>query len=405
MKNIGSKRLVAVILAIGLLMSYVIYQAVAYSKSEIETQIAYNETVYDYISANSFIVRDEEFIKNTAEGTTISFAKNGERVASGDTVSMVFSNETSAEAYIRITELENEIERYERLEAQADSRVVSVNALNSKINNVYKAYLDSVDNFDYSTALTNADEFRDAVTNMQIATSGSLDLTEKLNELRSELEKLRGTDISYSEIKSNNAGYYISGVDGYENALTYSEMASIEVADVEKALDYKPSDDQQNIAGRTVSSFIWYIACVVDSDEAVDITEDKVLYVNFPSRDIMMLPVRLYRLGDSQDGKSLVILSCDLMNEALCDIRIEEMQIVTQRYDGLKIKSSAIRTVDGQVGVYVLSGTVVEFKKVKIVYSSDNFTVVTPLEDEINTIQQYDKVIVKGVELYDSKLV
>ena len=71
-------------------LSYVISQLVSISKAEIETQIAMSETVYKTINTKCFVVRDEEYIVNTAKGTTISFAGNAERVAKGDTISMIF---------------------------------------------------------------------------------------------------------------------------------------------------------------------------------------------------------------------------------------------------------------------------------------------------------------------------
>ena len=97
-KKIGLKS-VAVILAISLVVSYVIYQCVLISKSDMETQFALMETVYKTIDTECFVVRDEKFIKNNVNGTTVSFASNGERVARGDTVSMVFNSSDDAVSF------------------------------------------------------------------------------------------------------------------------------------------------------------------------------------------------------------------------------------------------------------------------------------------------------------------
>ena len=108
-KNKFSLKAVAIVLAVSLLASYVIYQCVLLSKDDMETQFALTETVYNTIDTKCFVVRDEHFIKNNVNGTTVSFAKNGERVASGDTVSMVFKSSDDAVSYLKISELEKSI--------------------------------------------------------------------------------------------------------------------------------------------------------------------------------------------------------------------------------------------------------------------------------------------------------
>ena len=75
-----------------------------------ETEFALKETVYETIDTQCFVVRDEKFINNDAKGTTVSFVTNGERVAAGDTVSVVFNSIEDASSFLQIQELKKEIE-------------------------------------------------------------------------------------------------------------------------------------------------------------------------------------------------------------------------------------------------------------------------------------------------------
>ena len=131
---------------------------------------------------------------------------------------------------------------------------------------------------------------------------------------------------------------------------------------------------------------------------------DTTIYLNFPYEGIEKLPVTLYKIGNRDSKETMLILSCDLMNEQLADIRIEDVQIITEEYSGYKISNSAIRTVDGVKGVYVISGNLVGFRKIHILYTTDDFTIVDNPEGESGYIKLYDKVVTKGVELYDNKL-
>lgn len=404
-KNNFSFKIIAIVLVLGVIASYIIYQAVLFSKAEMETQFALNETVYKTIDTTGFVVRDEHYITNDVKGTTVSFAENGERVARGDTVSMVFASSDDAVSYLKISEIQEDIEHYEELSGQANTQTLNINTLNEKIDNELVDFLECRDSYNYKEAIEYANTYRDTLTGKQIAIGEQLDFTEELANLKSELTQLQSVKYTYTEIKSDTSGYFISGADGYEKTIDFSKIDKLTSASVEKALDSKPTAVSEEVIGRVVESFKWYIVCSVDTDDTVNLSYNKQIYVNFPYQGIEKLPVTLYKIGDRTGDKTLLIMSCDLMNENLSDLRIEEMQIITEEYEGYKIPNSAIRTVDGVKGVYVVRGNLLGFRKIHIVHSTDSYTLVDNPDGDSDYIKLYDKVVTKGVELYDNKLV
>ena len=408
MKNKAVKRvasLVAIVLVIGFFSSYVIYHLVNRSNSEIKTEFALKETVYKTIDAKCFVIRDEEFIRNGAVGTSVSFVDDGERVAMGDTVSVVFDSSEDAAAYLKAQELKKSIEHYEELSGQANFQPLNITSLTKKINNELTDYLDSVDTRDFSNAIASAELFRDSVTGKQIATGKALELDDKLAELNAELDSLNSNGLEFTEIKTENAGYFISGSDGYESTLKFDEVDNLTVKDLKKAIKSKPQDAGSDVIGRTVSSFKWYIACVVDSEKTVDITNDKKIYLNFPESGIEKLSVKIHKIGDRTEKETVVIFSCDEMNESLSDFRIEKIEIITDEYSGYKISNSSIRTVDGVQGVYIVRGNLMGFRKIKIIYTTDDYSIVNNPDNASGYIKLYDKVVTEGVDLYDNKLI
>lgn len=398
-------KIIAIVVALCLLSSYVIYQAIQISKADMETQFALSETVYKTIETQSFVLRDEEFITNNASGTTVSFAENGERIALGDTVSIIFNSADDASSYLKITELRESINHYTELSGQGNFQAMNIDSLTGKIEEEFVDYLEAMDSRDYSEAIDYAESFRNSVTGKQIAIGEKLDFSKQLSSLQNELNKLEAVDYSYTEVRSDRAGYFISGSDGYEDVFDYDKLDDIKVSDVEKAISSKSGNISENVVGRVVSSFNWYFLCVVESDEIVTLEENKEIYVNVPYQGIERLPVKVHKIGDRNSEKTLLVLSCDLMNESLADLRIEDIEIVTEEYSGYKIANSAIRTVDGEKGVYVVRGNLVGFRKINIVYSSENFTIVNNPDGRDDYIKLYDKVVTKGVEIYDNKLV
>lgn len=408
MKNKTVKRIssvLAIVLLVGFFSSYIIYHLVNKSNTEIKTEFALKETVYKTVDTKCFVIRDEEFINNDAVGTTVSFANNGERVARGDTVSIVFNSPEDAADYLKSVELKKSIKHFEDLSGQANFQTLNMDSLTRKINNELYSYLDAVDKRNYASASSSAELFRDSVTGKQIATGKALDFSDKLVQLNEELSSLNSSGLEFTEIKTDNAGYFISGSDGYEKALDFSKIDELTAADVKKAIKSKPDDTDSDIVGRTVSSFKWYIACVVDSDETVDITFDKKIYVNFPEAGVEKLPVTLYKIGDRGEKETIVIFSCDEMNESLADFRIEDIEIITDEYTGFKISNSSIRTVDNMQGVYIVRGNLMGFRKIKVIYTTKDYSIVSSPENSSGYIKLYDKVVTEGVDLYDNKLI
>ncbi len=408
MKNLNSKRVISIVLifsVIAFFSSYIIYQIVASGNAKMETEFALKETVYEAIDTQCFVVRDEKFINNDAKGTTVSFVTNGERVAAGDTVSVVFDSIEDASSFLQIQELKKEIEHYEYVSGQANVQTLNIDSLTKKINSELTDYLKSVDGGDYKKAIDKSELFRDSVIGKQIATGTQLDFDDKLKSLKKDLEDLQSENYSYTEIKAEEAGYFISGSDGYENLIKYSDVDNLTNADVEKALKAKPSEISSSTVGRTVSSFNWYIVCLVDTDKTVDLSKDKAIFVNFPSAGIEKLPVSIHKIGNRDADKTLLILSCDEMNESLSEFRIEDVQIITEEYSGFKISNSSIRTVDGEKGVYIVRGNLMGFRKIHVLYSTDTFSIVDNPENSSDYIRLYDNVVTEGVDLYDNKLV
>ena len=408
MKNKTVKRfasIVAIVLVISFFLSYIIYHLVNSSNTEIKTEFALKETVYKTIDTQCFVIRDEEFIKSDAVGTTVSFAKDGERVARGDTVSVVFDSSENAAAYLKAQELKKSIEHYEELSGQANFQPLNINSLKKKINNELTDYLEAVETRNFSKAITSVEMFRDSVTGKQIATGKALDLDNKLNELNSVYNSLNSDGLEFTEIKTKNAGYFISGSDGYENTLKFNDVDDISVNELKKAIKSKPEKIDTDVVGRTVSSFKWYIACVIDTEKTVDISADKKIYLNFPESGVEKLPVTVYKIGDRTDKETVVIFSCDEMNENLSDFRIEKIEIITDEFTGFKISNSSIRTIDGVQGVYIVRGNLMGFRKIKVVFTTDDYSIVANPDNESSYIKLYDKVVTEGVDLYDNKLI
>ena len=69
------------------------------------------------------------------------------------------------------------------------------------------------------------------------------------------------------------------------------------------------------------------------------------------------------------------------------------------------MSSEALRVNDGETGVYVLSGQRVVFKPVEVLYSTEEFSVITS-KNKIGSkiLKAKDEVVIGGHDLFDGKI-
>lgn len=388
-----------------LIILYFVYQVVQMNASPYKTEIALEKTIQNTIPTTAFIVRDESYITaENANGTVVSVVEDGKRVASGDTVAVIFQNESSASSYSRINEIQKEIAFYNQLKNRVG---VGTNAPSSYTDlideaciNYINASREAIDSDFYETLI----DVRDSVTAKQIAVGQTLSVDTKLASLESELTALQSQPMGYDPVLSSNPGYYIGSVDGYENTISYKDVLNLDTAKVNSLLSAQKQTTSPNVMGKLVDSFDWYILCNVPYNSSGNIETGKTMTINLPDVSIGKIECTVAFKGSREGDSVAVAFRCNTMNRDVANLRIEKIEIVTEDYSGVRINNSAIREKDGEKGVFVLRGNIVQFKKIKIIYSNDEYSIVEKSDDSL-FIRQYDTVINEGVDLYDGKVI
>ncbi len=117
--------------------------------------------------------------------------------------------------------------------------------------------------------------------------------------------------------------------------------------------------------------------------------------------------------GLNKTGDALaVVLKCKSVDKDILKLRKENAVISLGNYSGYKISNEAL-TDDGKgnLGVYVYSGQIAVFKPIDVVYRTDSYVLADSAVDESDNnadkskiLKQYDRIILKGRNLYDGKV-
>lgn len=405
-----STTLVYVLLAVGIIC-VCIYQIFKINYTPVQTEIALEKTVSKSVTTETFIVRDETYITAQVSGTLVPLVADGKRVASGDDVAVVFTSEASARNYSKIRELEEEIAYFESLRNKIGIQTSDVESLDERIYSACESYIQAIAGGNVADFESYEDTLCEAITSRQLSTGTVIDPTEKLAALRAELAELKNAEGGYTTIQANNPGYYIGHVDGYETAIDYNSAAAADGEVIESLLNMSPvpSTQLQNCMGKLVDSFNWYLLCVIDSQSAASLSVGGHITVEFPLSSAESISAKIVSMQNAGTDKVSVVLSSNLMNTQYAGLRKEQIRLVLENFTGYQVNNKAIREVNGEKGVYIVSGNIIKFKKVNIAYSDSEYSVcVTPNDENGNPlsgyVSLYDEIIVEGTDLYDGKI-
>ena len=395
-----------------LVLTVLCYEIYSLSTPKVKTQTAIAATHKDSISTKMFAVRDESLISGSSvSGTLVSVVDDGERVAGGQAIAAAFANDAAAADYVELERLKDELKRYENLNSQQNLMTLDVSKINSDADLLFYDMLDTVRSGELGALNDAAERFSDKLTAKQILVNGNIDFSEQIASLTSRIQNLKSGVGNISYIKADDTGYYVSSADGYEGVLDVSKITQLKSSDVKAALSAKPTSVSSDNIGKLIHGYNWYFVCVVSLSDALKLdTGDSVnLLCDNISRGYISATV--HHKSEEENGEVVLAFVSNIMYEDISRLRIEDVQIIVSETDGLRVSKDAVRVVDGVQGVYVLTGNIVTFKRLDVIYTGDDYVISKKIYDTVKDdnnipyVKLYDEVIVEGKDLSDGKII
>lgn len=389
---------------------YLFHDAVRNNRDRYDTETADEVVEQEKLELKAFLVRDEEYINQKTTGTVVPLIKDGMRVASGDAVARVCASDEDAANVSALLEAKESLARYQEISEQTELNALDMEKLNKTIDASFTELVRTSNSGDFFELSRNIEELENKLASKQILKDGTIDLTAKFNELNSKIQTLESKSINTSDVLAPLSGYYISNLDGYENAMDYNKISDLTVSEAEKLFEKKPGDVSGQM-GKIVGSYKWYLVTVMDSKYSLLMSEGEKMKINMPYYGFKNVEVVVEKISTTQNDKVAVAFSCNMMNETYANMRTEDIELVFKEYTGYKINSSAIRREKDEKGkevdvVYILRGDIMNARVIDIIYDAGDYVIVSEESKATSgyrPIKRYDEVIVKGRNLSDGK--
>lgn len=421
MKNssLGTKLLLAAVtLAV---LVYFGVQGLRYLDDPLMTSLAYEDQVEESIDVSGYVVREESVLPDESSGSLRLQRSEGERVSDGGTVALVYADASSIQLQDQMDSLRDRIEQLEYAQAAALGTEVSLKLDSQILQGIVDLRTAIAEN-----RLDRAEEYgkdlRSLVLKRDYTDADTEDLAAQITSLQTELKTLQSqAAASIRRITAPQAGLYSAVVDGYETVLTPENVSSLTPSQL-KAI--QPDESVQSQVGKLVLGDTWYYAVIMDTDQARELEEEGSVTLRFAKSADQDLSVTVDSVSAEENGQVVVVFRGTTYLSQLTLLRQQSAQIIRRIAEGIRIPKEAIRTekvtVDEETGertstamtgVYCMVGAEARFKPVEVVYSGDDFVLVTSTLAESASASQEkvrlrsgDEIIIAADDLYDGKV-
>lgn len=371
----------------------------------LKTETAYFYRMEEEIPFTGVYLRDETLVYDNGSGVLSYECDNGSRVGKSTVVARRYKSESDINARRESERLSRRIEVLKNAERLIGTDNSQLEAISSQINERHAQLIECIENGNYTGAAELESSMLEALCKREITLGKSDGYADKISELESRITQLESRYSSGThDIAAGGAGYFVSGTDGYEGELGFSDIEGLTAQKVKEVIANPEKKSKSGAVGKLISDYRWRAAAVIETQRMFGMNATKQVKLRVGS-DGTLLDATIVSVSDNGDGTSLYIFECDRLNESVTQGRTAQFKLVVSSYGGLRVSSSAKKmNENNEYGVYVVVGTALKFKKIDVIYWGDDY-VISAQHDDTDYLKLYDTIVTEGKELYDGKIV
>lgn len=367
---------------------------------------AYAYAVEDTVETTGYLVRREQVLTGGFGIVRLTPAE-GEKVAAGATVALLYADQLSLERSDRLSLLEGEVEQLTAAIDAAQKGEQGERLGQAVLDNLVSLRA-AVEKGDLTRLESQSSAFKSAVYQQAQRYGEEGDLTAAIAMAQSEIATLRAqTAQNVGQVNAERSGIFSGQVDGYENLLSPDNM-NLLTPSILRALDTNAQPVDPSAVGKLITDSTWYFVCPMTEADARRCVVGERVPVRF-SRDWSgTVNMKVEKIGQEENGQIPVILSSNRYLSETTLLRRQTVELIFAQKTGLRVPTAAVRIEDGESVVYVQVGITAEKKPVNILGQGEDYTLVEPvLPPDASETQKKkalrfgDPVIIAGGEIWD----
>lgn len=373
--------------------------------SGIKTETAYVYDMTEDIPFDGVYLRNESVVYSAGKGVLNYEHDDGSKVGKSSIIAYRYKNERDIELRRQIEELDAQIAVLSDAQKLVGTDNSQLETITSQINSVHSSLVDCVISGNYSAADVYSNQMLEALCKREIAKGESKGYSDRIAELQQQKSQLRSQlSGDVQSVYANGTGYFVSGVDGYEDKLTFDD--SITAGEIEKIVAAPDISNNANAVGKLIADYRWRVAGVLDSSKLFGVYEGSTvtLRVGSQNTELKATVVSITDTGRG-DNTAVYVFQCDRLTAAVAQGRTAHFKLVVNSYGGLRVSRDAIRyNENDEQGVYIVRGSSLVFRKINVIYWGEDY-IICSQEDGEEYIKLYDEIVTEGKDLHDGQVI
>lgn len=389
------------------------------------TSLSYTWSVDDTVECTGYVVREETVLTGGA-GLVDLLPNEGEKVAKGEMVAMIYQSEAGLDRRqsLQALLLEREQLQYalQHLDSGEDSAQLS------------QQVAESITNLRASIAAGDLGQLEEQAMSLRFLVyrreltydnaNAAATLAESIQSVDQQLSALRSQAAQDTAVISAQVSGVFSGqADGYEDLLRPEALDELTLSDLRAVSVHRPQA-APGAVGKLITSSRWYFVCPLSQEDAARLTQGRTVTVRFSLDWAGEVDMTVERIGDSENGQCLVVFSTDRYLSDTTLLREQTVELVFDTVSGIRVPKGAIRVgeqtrTDPDTGeeirenvtcVYALVGSQAELKPVEVLVQRDDYCLVKGIASQNarearKILRAGDEIIVAAEDLFDGKVV
>lgn len=385
-----------------------------FSGQNIQVEDALSITYDDSLFVRGIALRNEVSVTVSGTPTSVDYkVSDGDRVSIGDTLAVYSNGSVSAADRLAVENIDRQISLLD--DCLSATSQYDLKTLDARTKDAISDYLSAGESYSLSSAKETGTNVLSYLIKRDIKANGDKDYYRQIrtNCIESRNILLQSDNAKQSAVYAARAGFFSSAYDGFES-LTLDDLkdkeSGITPRTLRNALATPPETRPANYIGKLQHFSFWNYVCTVPEAYAETFTKGSTWTIRFntAAHGVKNVNMNVVSVSGSVDGEVAITFECTFFDEGLYSLRICDAQIILRSYSGFRVRKDAIRVLNGESGVYVLSGAKLVFKPIKILFMNDDssFAVVLPaVEKSTRTLIVNDVVVIGGKDIEDGKVV
>ena len=382
--------------------------------SELLTQHALQVTENDVAEFDAYVFRNETVVYSTETGGIGYLFSDGTKVGVDSPIANIYGgdddlNDTTRDEIIAI---DRRIDLLLSSNSTDGFSASDTQTLDARIDNYYMTIRQSAEEGVYTSLPKRRDEFLTLLNKRQVITGKVDSFNDIIEDLQSSRDTLTaGLDSASETVNAPVTGFFYSSLDGYEAVFTGDAINTLTLERFDEMLDTEPVEYRATAIGKIATDFRWYIVIEATREDLRFYNEGYKYQVIFPYNNDTQLKMELSDIIAPDSGERiLLVFSSYEVPEDFSFNRMQSVEIVKSSHTGYKVPISAVRLVDGRMGVYILVGTTVEFRYIDVILECDGYYIAAPRDvqndpEYYTKLGLYDVIITSGRDLYVGKII